>query len=593
MSKSIIAYLACVIILLTGGLIYYPKWKLDRSEATISWDVSGYYYYLPAFLIYHDAKKLSWHNDILEKYFPAPGDQAFLHESGNMVMKYSIGLSLQYLPFFLIADFLAPLIGYEADGFSRPYQLSISLGSLLMACLGLWFLRLALRKYFSEGIVAVVLIAIVFATNYLDYASINHAMTHNYLFTWYAALILLSQRYWKAPAVSVAMVIGFVAGLMALTRPTEIIAILLPLLWGIDSMSSLKERIDFFRKHWLHVFIAAATFACIGLIQVVYWKYATGEWIVYSYQEQGFSWLSPHILNGMFSYRAGWLIYTPVMAFSLIGFYFLWKKNRKLFVPVFIVSMIFMYLTWAWDIWWYGGSLGQRSMVQLYAVLAFPLAACAEKFITGKYWKIIGAIILAFCIWYNLWLTHHAHRGGLIRAGEMTGAYFWQVVGRSQVEEEAQFLMDSPEWYRGLGTGKEILTEDFEELDSASQCAIPAISGTKSGCIGPQQEFLPMIRFDVPDDAQWLRATATFRCAQKEWDTWKMAQFRLHLTKGDQTVKTREIRVFRVMHDGETQRFSIDLRIPKDLDFDQGAVDMWNAGSTKQIIIDDLSVIVF
>jgi hypothetical protein len=72
-----------------------------------------------------------------------------------------------------------------------------------------------------------------------------------------------------------------------------------------------------------------------------------------------------------------------------------------------------------------------------------------------------------------------------------------------------------------------------------------------------------------------------------------MAQFRLHLTKGDQTVKTREIRVFRVMHDGETQRFSIDLRIPKDLDFDQGAVDMWNAGSTKQIIIDDLSVIYF
>lgn len=253
MSKSLTAYLLCIALLLAGGLGYYPKWKLDRTEATISWDVSGYYYYLPAFLIYHDVKEQKWHEGILRRYDPAPGDQAFRHPGGNMVMKYSAGLALQFLPFFLIADNITPFTSYAADGFSRPYQLAISVGSLLVACLGLWFLRLALLKFFRDGTVAIVLIIITFATNYLDYASINHAMTHNYLFTWYAALILLCIRYWKSPSWKLAMSIGLVAGLMALTRPTEAIAILLPLLWGVGGESDMQARVQFFRRHLIHV----------------------------------------------------------------------------------------------------------------------------------------------------------------------------------------------------------------------------------------------------------------------------------------------------------------------------------------------------
>ena len=593
LSKSIITYLACIALLLTGGLIYYPKWKLDRTEATISWDVSGYYYYLPAFLIYHDAKRLAWHDDILNRYYPAPGDQAYLHPGGNMVMKYSSGLALQYLPFFLIADLITPLTSHPADGFSRPYQLAISLGSLLIACLGLWLLRLVLRTYFSDGVVAITLVTIAFATNYLDYASINHAMTHNYLFTLYAALLLFTSRYWTNQKISTALMIGLLTGLIALTRPSEAIAILLPILWGVGSKSAMLARVKFFRQHWKHLFAATCAFAVMGMLQIVYWKYATGDWIVYSYQDQGFSWLSPHILNGLFSYRAGWLIYTPVMVFSLIGFYFLWRKNNALFYPLCALAVLSMYVTWAWDIWWYGGSLGQRSMVQLYPVLAFPLAACIERIVSSKPLRIAGMFLLALCIYYNLWLTHQAHHGGLLRAGDMTKAYFWKILGKYQVEEDAQFLLDSDEWYQGMRNGVEIVSEDFEKQDSSLQCPIAVISGSKSACVGPQNEFVALIRFTIPENTQWLRATATFRCTKKEWDTWKMAQFRVHLLKGDEMVKTQVIRVYRALHDGETQRFSVDLRIPRDADFDQGGVDLWNAGSDTSILMDDLTVTAF
>ena len=69
---------------------------------------------------------------------------------------------------------------------------------------------------------------------------------------------------------------------------------------------------------------------------------------------------------------------TEFLIFALIGFYWLYKYQRKIFPAIFLFSVIFIYICFAWDIWWYGGSLGIRAMVQAYAVLAFPLAAFTQ-----------------------------------------------------------------------------------------------------------------------------------------------------------------------------------------------------------------------
>ena len=48
---SLYAWLFGCAIILAGGLFYYPKWQKPDTEATIGWDVSGYYAYLPAAFI--------------------------------------------------------------------------------------------------------------------------------------------------------------------------------------------------------------------------------------------------------------------------------------------------------------------------------------------------------------------------------------------------------------------------------------------------------------------------------------------------------------------------------------------------------------
>ena len=135
--------------MLAVAFFYYPKWNKAGTEATLSWDVSGYYMYLPALFIYQDVKQLSFGDSIIRKYYPTPDfQQAFHHApSGNKVLKYSCGQAVAMLPFFLIGHAIAGVTDHPSDGFSKPYQVSIGVGMLLYTLIGMYFLYLVLMRY--------------------------------------------------------------------------------------------------------------------------------------------------------------------------------------------------------------------------------------------------------------------------------------------------------------------------------------------------------------------------------------------------------------------------------------------------------------
>ncbi|MEN9415585.1 MAG: hypothetical protein RLZ62_1889, partial [Bacteroidota bacterium] len=326
-SPSLVALWLSFAIIAASSLLYFPKWKMQGTEATISWDVSGYYMYLPAAIIYHDMKDLAWWDGIAVKYNPGPGmGQAFKHPSGNYVMKYPMGQALQFLPWFLTAHALAEPLGYPADGFSRPYQMAVSWGGLIIAFLGLWFLRRILRQYFSEQVTAFTIISVAVGSNYLEYAGVTGAMTHNWLFTLNCMLIWLSIQFYQKPSWWRAAVIGLLTGWAVITRPTEIVSVLIPLLWRVSSLASVRARVQLLRVHAGKLVVAAAATGFMVFLQMAYWKFSAGEWIVYSYENQGFTWFPPHIESVLWSARAGWLVYSPMMILAVIGLFMLPRK---------------------------------------------------------------------------------------------------------------------------------------------------------------------------------------------------------------------------------------------------------------------------
>jgi hypothetical protein len=586
---SLHAFWCCVFFLTATAFLYYPRWKQANTEATISWDVSGYYLYLPAALIYGDMKGLAFFPEIEQKYHPGPGmGQAFKDEkSGNYVMKYSAGQALQFLPWFLVAHIGASILGYPADGFSLPYQLAISWGSLFIAFLGLWFARKILLNYFSEKAVAAALFLMVFGSNYLNYTAIDGAMTHNWLFTLYCILVFATIQFYKKPSARYAILIGVLCGWATLTRPTELISLLIPLFWGFD-----RTRFAFFVKNFKLITYAVLSFLAVASVQLFYWKWATSQWVVYSYQDQGFDWLHPHFKEVLLGFRAGWLPYSPVMVFAVLGIYALWQRQRSIIWPILVFLSVFTYITCAWSIWWYGGSFGARAMIQSYALWLFPLAAFASWVMEQKWSSIVFPIVFGLMIGHNLWWTHQAHRGGLFIAEQMTQGYFFKVYGAEKAERDWAKLLDNRDEYRvnTRNNVREIWRNDFEN-DTLITANSLQLNGNKSLILNEQIQFSP--KYILPatptDGVSWLRVNLSAKCLQKEWEPWRMTQLIVRVMNDEKVIRERMIRLQRLLNTGETRQLFMEIKIPKQ-QYNKIEMYLWHAGGISELLVDDIVV---
>jgi hypothetical protein len=91
----------------------------------------------------------------------------------------------------------------------------------------------------------------------------------------------------------------------------------------------LKNRLLFIFRNSGYYVVMAFIFLLCWLPQIFYWKTLTGKIFFYSYTKEGFDFLHPHLKNGLFGFANGWLAYTPVMIFAVIGLIFLPKYFKK------------------------------------------------------------------------------------------------------------------------------------------------------------------------------------------------------------------------------------------------------------------------
>ncbi len=591
---SRISYILCTALVLYAAFVFYPKWNNKGPETSLGWDACSYYWYLPATFIYQDLKEQKFGDSIIDKYGFEPTFEPFVHErSGNVVITYTSGLALMHLPAFAIAHVLAKPLGYPADGFSLPYQVAVQLWSLLAALVGLWYFRKLLLRYFSDKATAISLLLLVFGTNYLNYAGIDVTLTHSWLFTIYTLLMLNAGNFYNNPNNKYAIRVGLLTGLAIFIRPSEMIALLIPLLWGMESISfrAIGKRFSFLLKHYRQVLLAALCVGLIGSVQILYWLYVTGEPFVYSYGDKGFSWKQPHFFDYTFSYRSGWLVYTPLMFFAFAGLLvYLWKgKNKVAVISFFLLNY---YIVAAWDVWWYGG-MGGRAMVQSYAVAFFMIAALAEWLLHTKWikWPVF-AVMLVFA-YVNIWFTYNAHDlKGLYDPTGMTKAYYWAVVGKFKVPDETNKLKDTDELFEGEPKNMQLIySYGFEDDTTASD--VNPISGNRSLYFPPYREYAPEKRFGfAKGNADWLRAKVTMKTMDDEWVYWKMLQYIISFSHKGEPVKSNMIRLHRFAVEKEPTEIYFDVKIP-DTPVDTVHILFWNPGSGTTFKLDDIEIYSF
>lgn len=442
-TSKITAFALCGILLFIGYL-FFPL-------NILCWDVFGYYLYLPLTFIYHDLglKDHAIIDTIIQKYNNTGSFyQAFESPTGDWVMRYPIGLSILYSPFFFIGHLTAKLLGYPADGFSVPYQYAIWAGSMLFAFTGIFTLRKVLLKFFGEKIVALVLIAVVLGTNYTLHTSIHGqgAMPHDYLFTLYAFILWFTIRWHESYKIKHAVLLAITCGLAALSRPSEAVALIIPVMWGVYNKETLLRKVKTLLEKKSQLILFAVVLTAMGFIQFTYWKIYTGKFLFDSYYNpgEGLDLFPPHTIHSLFSFRNGWFIYTPVMALAMIGFIFLYRKNKAEFFPLFSFFIINLWVVTSWTVWWCGPSFGQRYLIASYPALAIPMGYCFAAMFGKK--KMIGqllTILILFFVVLNLFQSWQM-ANGILPTPRMTKQAYVAAFGETEIPEglEKMLLID-------------------------------------------------------------------------------------------------------------------------------------------------------
>lgn len=357
-----------VFIFWWGFFLHYHSWK----EEYIKYDAISYYAYLPAQFIHHDIT-LEFTKTDYEKYMHQFWPETT--DSGKLVIKTTMGLCYLYAPFFFVANAVAPAMGYEADGFTQPYQTAMMVSAFVFLVIGIFYLRKFLLLYFDDTITGLTILCLYFSTNWMWYTTGQPVMSHGYLFSLTAILLYNIVQWYKEVTYSRSLIIGLIYGLIILIRPTMIIFLIPFILYDFKRNNFLKDRLQLFWKRKLHFVLMIIVAFLIGLPQLLYWHKITGHWLYFSYNNERFYWDNPHILEGMFGFRKGWLIYSPIMILSIVGFFLMKEKERTFKPAVIITFLITIYVVWSWWAWWYGGSYGQRPMIDFYPLLALPMAS--------------------------------------------------------------------------------------------------------------------------------------------------------------------------------------------------------------------------
>jgi hypothetical protein len=442
--KNPVSKITIVLLLIICG--WYGR-NLDSwgRNKVINHDVISYYAYLPAAIIFQDfnfrfIKDVTPDYEVRVWYSTA--------KNGKPVLRMTMGLAILWLPFFLPAHALAQILGESALGYSWPYGLAIFIAALFYLGMGLLFLRKILLRHFTDRITAGTLAIVVVGTNLMHYVIYEPGMSHVYSFALIAAFLYVTLSWIRKPSVGNSFFLGLLAGLIILIRPINGLVLIFPAFIGITSLPQFRERITGNLKY---ILIAAGAAFLMLLPQILYWKIQTGHYLFNSYMESGrFYLLNPHIIDGLFSFRKGWLVYTPVMVVALAGFPLLRKHAGELRTPISVFMIVFIYLIFSWWCWWYGGSFGSRPMIETYGILSVPLAAALTWLYRRQLWiKITTGILLAAFISLNQFQMVQ-YRTSVLHWDGMTRSAYKSVFLKKIAPDNYEKLIQKPDYENAL-----------------------------------------------------------------------------------------------------------------------------------------------
>ena len=413
-----------IIGLITVVISSNLNWPAKFSNGIIESDAKGYYAWLPAIFIYQDLS-FSFKEEVEEKYphGAIPYEYRIL-SNGKVSNKYYAGTAFLIAPFFAIANFITILFtDLPADGYSYWYPVLVNIASIFYLLAGLIFIRKLLLNFkFNEGLISWVLLAVFFATNLFYYTIVEPGMSHIYSFFCISAFLYYLNKWAIFVNPKQLALVSLFLGIIIIIRPINgLIIFIAPFFFNGFNEFTGKVAIIFKSRNTKLMIGSLVLLVSIISFQPTLYFIQTGSFFLYSYGDETFQFRAFHLFDFLFSFKKGAFLYHPILLISLLGLLYLWRENRykATYLLLFLISIFYIFSCW-WS-WWYGGSFGQRVLVEFLPLFALLLAYLLS--IKRNLWvKISIVLCMLLCQ-----IQTYQYRYFIIHWEDMNKEKYWEV----------------------------------------------------------------------------------------------------------------------------------------------------------------------
>jgi hypothetical protein len=142
-------------------LTVYLVFSTHKEPGKVIWsDGEGYYVYLPSVFIFHDFVKDAVRDTGYIKAF---------QDTGKIFSKYTCGVAILEMPFFLASHWYTKFFGFHATGKTDIYGRGLCWSAAFYLWAGMIFLYYYIKKYYSSYITMLAIAGILCGTNLYFY----------------------------------------------------------------------------------------------------------------------------------------------------------------------------------------------------------------------------------------------------------------------------------------------------------------------------------------------------------------------------------------------------------------------------------------
>lgn len=340
--------------------------------------------------------------------------------------KYSIGVALLWLPFYLVAHVLVLLVrtlgfGVSDSGYGDPYQTAVCLGTMVYGYVGLRLTYRLCRELFSNAAALGGTLVAWLGSGAVYYLVLENSMAHVLSIAAVTGLIL----WWRVGRDRSAWRyfggMGALVGVAAMVRPQDAAFALLPM--AELALRGLRAARPLDRVAMRRVLRDSAVFGCAAFL--AYLPQFVTSWIVYGtpfgngYSQRGigFDFGSPHLYGTLFSSWHGLYSWHPVLLLATAGLILVMRNDRLYGLLLVIALAVQVYLVASWAFWWSADAFGSRLLLSNLPIFAVGMTAALAWLAAQRGGRTVVAVVAtAALVWNGLFIIQF--RGNFVSASD-------------------------------------------------------------------------------------------------------------------------------------------------------------------------------